>query len=94
MRYEHATVSSTSKRITVYLPDDVAARVERSSNASAFITSAVRSAILREETQRALSEAGINVTPEGVAAMRERYEAGKRKLSSRRQVACEPAPTA
>jgi predicted transcriptional regulator len=87
MWYEHATVLSMSKRITVYLPDDVAARVEQSSNASAFITSAVRSAIRREEMQRALSEAGINVTPEGVAAMRERYEAGKRKLSTRRQVA-------
>lgn len=76
-----------SKRITVYLPDDVAARVEQSSNASAFIAAAVRSAIRREETQRALDEAGINVTPEGVAAMRERYEAGKRKLADRANAA-------
>ena len=76
-----------SKRITVYLPDDVAARVERSSNASAFITTAVRHAVRREETERALSEAGIDVTPEGVAAMRERYESGKRRLASREQVA-------
>jgi predicted transcriptional regulator len=72
-----------SKRITVYLPDDVAARVEQAPNASAFVTGAVRSAIHREETQRALAEAGITVTPEGVSAMRERYEAGKRKLASR-----------
>jgi hypothetical protein len=76
-----------SKRITVYLPDDVAVRLEQASNASAFITSAVRSAMRREETERALTEAGIDLTPEGVAAMRERYEAGKRKLSSRRDVA-------
>ncbi len=75
-----------SKRITVYLPDDVAARVEQSSNASAFIASAVRSAIRREETERALTEARIEVTPEGVAAMRERYEAGKRKLATRGKV--------
>jgi hypothetical protein len=76
-----------SKRITVYLPDDVAARVEQSSNASAFIAGAVRSAIRKEDTQRALSEAGIEVTPEGIAAMRERYEAGKRKLARRGQPA-------
>lgn len=76
-----------SKRITVYLPDDVAARVEESSNASAYIASAVRGAIRREETQRALAEAGITVTPEGVAAMRERYEAGKRKLADRDRAA-------
>jgi predicted transcriptional regulator len=72
-----------SKRITVYLPDDVAARVEQSSNASAYITSAVRSAIRREELQRALDDAGISLTPEGLAAMRDRYEAGKRKLANR-----------
>jgi predicted transcriptional regulator len=74
-----------SKRITVYLPDDVAARVEQTANASAFVASALRSAIRREETQRALSEAGIEVTAEGVAAMRERYEAGKRSLARRKQ---------
>jgi hypothetical protein len=74
-----------SKRITVYLPDDVAARVEQSPNASAFIAGAVRSTIRREETERALSEAGIEVTPEGIAAMRERYEAGKRRLAGRRR---------
>jgi hypothetical protein len=72
-----------SKRITVYLPDDVAVRVEQASNASAYIAGAVRSAIRREETHRALEEAGISVTPEGIAAMRERYEAGKRRLANR-----------
>lgn len=76
-----------SKRVTVYLPDDVAARVEQASNASAFIASAVRSAIRREATEQAMREAGIEITPEGVAAMRERYEAGKRKLGNRRQAA-------
>lgn len=72
-----------SKRITVYLPDDVAARVEQAPNASAFVASAVRGAIHREQTEMALAEAGITVTPEGVSAMRERYEAGKRRLARR-----------
>jgi Arc/MetJ-type ribon-helix-helix transcriptional regulator len=76
-----------SKRITVYLPDDVAARVEQSSNASAFVANAIRLAMRQEEVQRALAEAGIVVTPEGVAAMRERYEAGKRKLARRTDAA-------
>jgi predicted transcriptional regulator len=76
-----------SKRITVYLPDDVAARLEQASNASAYVADAVRGAIRREETQRALDEAGISVTPEGVAAMRARYEAGKRKLAGRESAA-------
>ncbi len=76
-----------SKRITVYLPDDVAARVEQSPNASAYVASAVRGAIRREETQRALEQAGISVTAEGVAAMRERYQAGKRKLARRERAA-------
>ncbi|MFS8480206.1 MAG: hypothetical protein FWJ93_14845 [Micromonosporaceae bacterium] len=74
-----------SKRITVYLPEDVAARVEQEPNASAFVASAVRSVINREKTQRALDQAGIEVTAEGIAAMRERYEAGKRRLASRRR---------
>jgi len=47
----------------------------------------VRSAIRREEAQRALEAAGITVTPEGVAAMRERYEAGRRKLAKRKPAA-------
>lgn len=76
-----------SKRITVYLPDDVAERVDRSPNASAFIAAAVRGTMRREATEEALREAGIEVTPEGVAAMRERYEAGKRKLANRRRAA-------
>lgn len=74
-----------SKRITVYLPEDVAARVEQEPNASAFVANAVRSVIRREETERALEQAGIQVTAEGIAAMRERYEAGKRRLASRRR---------
>lgn len=78
---------SMSKRITVYLPDDVAERVEQAQNASAFIASAVRSAVRREEAAHALAEAGITVTPEGVAAMRDRYEAGKRKLANRGRAA-------
>jgi hypothetical protein len=72
-----------SKRITVYLPDDVAERVERAPNASAFIASAVRGAMAREQTAAALDAVGISVTPEGVAAMREQYEAGKRRLAQR-----------
>jgi Arc/MetJ-type ribon-helix-helix transcriptional regulator len=71
-----------SKRVTVYLPDDVVARVEEAPNASAFIASAVRATMRRESTQSVLEAAGITVTAEGLAAMRERYEAGKRRLGS------------
>jgi hypothetical protein len=76
-----------SKRITVYLPDDVAARVEQSPNASAFIANAVREAMHREAVRDMLAAAGIAVTPEGVAGMRERYEAGKRRLANRERTA-------
>jgi hypothetical protein len=76
-----------SERITVYLPDDVAARVQQAPNASAFIAGAVRSVIRREATEAALRAAGIEVTAEGVAAMREKYEAGKRWLARGGQVA-------
>jgi hypothetical protein len=72
-----------SKRITVYLPDDVAERVERAPNASAFIAGAVRESIRRETTESVLAAAGITVTSEGLALMRERYEANKRKLEGR-----------
>jgi hypothetical protein len=76
-----------SKRITVYLPDDVAARVEQAPNASAFVANAVRDAIRREAVRETLAAAGITVTAEGVAAMRERYEAGKRRLAHRERSA-------
>jgi hypothetical protein len=75
------------ERITVYLPDDVAARVEQAPNASAYVASAVRDAIRRESTEQVLAAAGITVTSEGVAAMRERYEAGKRTLAHRQRPA-------
>jgi hypothetical protein len=43
----------------------------------------VRDAIRREAMADALAAAGITVTAQGVAAMRERYEAGKRRLAHR-----------
>lgn len=76
-----------SKRITVYLPDDVATRVEQAPNASAYVTNALRGAMRQEEIAAALNRAGIEVTPEGLAAMRERYEAGRRKLAGRSESA-------
>jgi hypothetical protein len=70
-----------SKRVTVNLPDDVAERLAREGNVSAFVADAVR-ARMRAETSRTMMEAaGFQFTDEGLAAARRRLEEGRQRMT-------------
>jgi hypothetical protein len=74
-----------SKRVTVNLPDDVADRLGREPNASAYVTEALRERMEREQTRALLTDHGIPVTREGVAQARQRrLAAGARMTPERR----------
>jgi hypothetical protein len=60
-----------TKRITVSLPDDVAAYLEGKENASATVTEALRGHMNRAAvTEAMLKAAGFNITEEGKARWR------------------------
>jgi hypothetical protein len=67
--------SSMTKRVTVSLPDDVAAYLEQSDNASATVTEALRGVMDRAATTEAILLAmGYKITDEGKAYWRERIK--------------------
>ncbi|MEU5723486.1 hypothetical protein [Micromonospora sp. NPDC047738] len=60
-----------TKRVTVSLPDDVAAYLEREENASAAVADALRARMDRAAATAAMLRAvGIDVTDDGVARVR------------------------
>lgn len=60
-----------TKRVTVSLPDDVAAYLETRPNASATVADALRAQMSRgAATRAALVAAGFNITDEGLARVR------------------------
>lgn len=73
--------SGMTRKITVSLPDDVAARLEREPNVSAFITEAVRGRMTAEIVRRKLIEAGFNITDEGVARVQREHEEAMARLT-------------
>ncbi len=63
-----------TKRITVSLPDDVAAYLEGKENASATVTEALRGQMNRAAvTEAMLKAAGFNITEEGKARWRGKF---------------------
>jgi hypothetical protein len=81
-------IRGMTKRVTVSLPDDVAAYLAGEKNASAAVTDALRARMRRGATTLAmLRAAGFNITDEGVAAARgkvprltqEQREEGRRR---------------
>ena len=66
---------SMTKRVTVSLPDDVAAYLEKSDNASATVTEALRGVMDRgAATESILMAMGYKITEEGKAYWRERIK--------------------
>lgn len=65
------------RRITVYLPADVAAVVEAQGprQQSAFVADAIRMQQRRASTRAMLRDAGYLVTPDGVERMRQKLAA-------------------
>jgi CO dehydrogenase/acetyl-CoA synthase beta subunit len=56
-----------TKKIAISLPDDVADRVAREENASAFITDAIRVRMSSEKTQAILRGLGFELSAEDMA---------------------------
>jgi Arc/MetJ-type ribon-helix-helix transcriptional regulator len=73
-----------TQRVTVSLPDDVAERLSREGNASAYVTAALRNQMDREETQATLAAHGIEVTAAGLARARKRLDEAKAKMTPER----------
>jgi len=65
-------------------PDDVAERLSRESNASAYVTEALRDRMERAQTRSLLAEHGFAVTDEGVARARGRRLAAATMTPERR----------
>jgi hypothetical protein len=55
-----------TRKLAISVPDDVAARLDRESNVSAFITEAVRVRIVAEDVRSALTAAGFVLSDEGI----------------------------
>ena len=62
----------TTRRISISVPDDVAERLDREENASAYITGAVRARMRRESVRDVLTAAGFDISTDAVERMRER----------------------
>jgi hypothetical protein len=55
------------RKISISVPPDVAARLDREANASAYLVEAARARMRSEELSAVLAERGMTVTPEGRA---------------------------
>ena len=69
-----------TRRFSISLPDDIAAELDHTDNASAYIAEAIRLRRRRDTTQAVLSHAGYRVSEDGIQQMRERV----RTLEARR----------
>ncbi len=77
-----------TQRITISLPDDLAERLGREGNVSAYVATAVRDRMEREQTWRLLAEHGFPpLTEEGIARARERRLAVAAKMTPERYAA-------
>jgi hypothetical protein len=73
-----------TKKITISVPDDVAARLDKVDNVSAYLTALARRDLRRETGLRQLSEAGFEISPEGVDRARARLRAAASRVSAGR----------
>jgi hypothetical protein len=69
-----------TRRLSISLPDDVAAQLDHVENASAYIADAIRLRRRRDRTRYVLDEAGYRISDDGVQHMRNRV----RDLEARR----------
>jgi len=74
-------VNVMSRRITVNVPDDVAERLEKLSNVSAYVTEAIRHRMRAETTRAMLEASGFHLTEEGMQRWRERLAEGRAKMT-------------
>jgi len=70
-----------TRRITITLPDEVAERLDREPNASAFIAEALRAHMRAEQTWEMLRLAGYVPTPESRARARRRLDEARARVT-------------
>ena len=63
-----------TKKIAISVPDDVAERLAKEPNVSAFVTQAVRRQMVGETTREMLAAAGFEITDEDIAEARAEME--------------------
>lgn len=73
-----------TRKLSISLPDDVAAHLDSVENASAYIAEAIRLRRRSERTRAMLARHGITVTDEGVAAAGERLRAAEQRRGQRK----------
>jgi hypothetical protein len=73
----------TTRRFSISIPEDVAERLDREDNASAYIAGAVRDMIRREQVLGILTAAGITIESEDVEQMRRRIHDLEQRRSAR-----------
>lgn len=69
---DRRSMNSMTRKLSISLPDDVAAILDEQENASAYIAEAIRRRRNEESVDSMLKRHGIHVTQEGVARMRAR----------------------
>ncbi|WP_434741144.1 hypothetical protein [Micromonospora sp. SH-82] len=75
------------RKLSISVPEDVAERLEREENTSAFLVETVRARIRLDELAALHREFGIEVTPEGVANARARRAAVEAEWTPQRRAA-------
>ena len=70
-----------TRKLSITVPDDVAAILDQEENASAYIAESVRLRQKRENIKDFLSRQGYHVTDEGMRRMGERLAAKKREVA-------------
>ena len=81
-----ANCQGMTRKLSITLPDDVAAYLDHVDDASAYIAEAIRRARRSERTRAMLASHGIDITDDGVAAAGERL----RTIEKRRQATKPP----
>jgi len=79
------TAPERSRRLSITLPEDVARVLDDQPNASAYIAESLRLRTRRESAVRAATEAGYEITAQGVDRMRARLDAADTRRRERRQ---------
>ncbi|MET8234491.1 hypothetical protein ABZS77_27835 [Micromonospora sp. NPDC005298] len=80
-------MTSAMRKLSISVPPDVAERLEREANASAYITQAVRDRMRLDALDAELAHQGIAITEQGVARARARRAAVEAEWSPERRSA-------
>jgi hypothetical protein len=62
-----------TRKITISVPDDIAERLDREKNVSAFVAGSLRRTMDAEHTRSVLTQLGFDLSEEGMAEARARY---------------------